>query len=202
MISQFHENGLGTSLWTKSSLPGHFLPGSPAGRAKLLLGRIILMRIPTDLEILSAAYKQAVVKFSIFDRDNPDRSSKTYVPIDVVEIASLLEVDPDMVFGRLYFDLEKRHGYVRDKGVVNFFALKVGGDRNCVNFPLLSSVLADLQEQKRKSSLSIRISLAAIGISLLGTGLTAGFRVYELMQPAANPPQIQPPTVQPSPPKK
>lgn len=56
------------------------------------------------------------------------------------------------LFGRLYYYLDKKHGYKQDDGtLVPLFSLKVGEDTHCVNFPLLVSVLASLQSEHLRS---------------------------------------------------
>ena len=65
------------------------------------------------------------------------------------EIAKILNVDADIVFGRLYYHLNEKFSYKHDDGSkVEFFALHVGDESHCINFPYLASVLADLQEKK------------------------------------------------------
>ena len=68
----------------------------------------------------------------------------------IEEITKGFGVDPDTVFGRLYYYLEKKHGYRQNDGsAVHLFALAVGGDRNCINFPYAESILAELREKSR-----------------------------------------------------
>jgi len=119
--------------------------------------------IPTDRDILNAIYKQYLGTFTAFDKDKPNRSAKIFVPIDVPAIAAKLHVDGDIVFGRLYYHLEKKHGYAQENGThVPFFALKAGQDVHCVNFPLLASVLADLREQKLQFSIGTWIAVVSL----------------------------------------
>jgi len=133
------------------------------------------MRVPTDLGILEKIYDRYYPMFAEFSKDTAARKSKIYVPVDIEGIARELRVDGDIVFGRLYYHLEEKYGYTRPGGErVHFFALEVGGDRHCVNFPLMASVLAGLQEEDRKFQLatwiaviSLLISVAAICISTL-----------------------------------
>lgn len=71
-----------------------------------------MRRVPTDLEILNVIYEQYYDEFSSYDKNSPTRSSKIYVPIDIGAIARRLH-DGDIVFGRLYYHLEKKYGYQR-----------------------------------------------------------------------------------------
>ena len=72
--------------------------------------------LPTDLEILDAIYERYSDTFKAYDR--PDgherRGTKVYVPIDIERIASDFQVDPDIVFGRLYYHLDQKHRYRQD----------------------------------------------------------------------------------------
>jgi hypothetical protein len=131
-------------------------------------------RIPTDIKILRLIYDRYYDTFRAYSSEKKDRCSKTYVPIDIGETAKSLDVDADIVFGRLYYHLNEKFSYKRDDGSkVEFFALRVGNEHHCVNFPYLASVLADLQDQSRKyvtttliASLSLVIAIASILISV------------------------------------
>lgn len=125
-------------------------------------------RPPTDLEILEEIYKTYYSKFISFSKENPNRSSKMYVPIDIESIANHFSVDGDIIFGRLYYHLDKKYGFTQaDGSIVPFFAIQVGSDRHAVQFPLLASVLAKLREEENKHLLSTWISFAAIFISII-----------------------------------
>lgn len=127
------------------------------------------MKPPSDLRILRAIYKVYYREFSSFATGKEgSRQTKVYVPIDCERIASELGVDADIVFGRLYYHMENRYGYKKpDGGSVNFFAMAVGRDNKCVNFPLLASVLAGLEEDHSKFRWSIVLSSVAVVISLV-----------------------------------
>src|SRR6266496_1199607 len=99
--------------------------------------------LPTDLEILNAIYELYYDEFTDYDRDPGSRDSKVFVPIDCDDIASDLGVDADIVFGRLYYYLEKKHRMKADDGsIVSLFVLVAGPDKHCVHFPYLASVLS------------------------------------------------------------
>jgi hypothetical protein len=80
------------------------------------LTRKKLPHIPTDLQILDAIYERYYQTYADFVKSKSDRSTKIYVPIDVGAIARVLDVDGDIVFGRLYYHLEDKHGYTRGDG--------------------------------------------------------------------------------------
>ena len=135
-----------------------------------------MKRLPTDYEILNAIYERYYDDFASFVGSEPTRSAKIMVPIDVRDLSSDMGVDPDIIFGRLYYHLERRHGYRQDDGSrVHLFALAAGDDRHCINFPLASSVLANLRDENRKyrivtgiAVVSLVVSVASILISVLG----------------------------------
>lgn len=90
-------------------------------------------RPPTDREILQRIHDRYLDKFGQFERGNPniERPSKIYVPIDCTAIAKDLGVDPDIVFGRLYYHLEKKYGYIQNNGAkVHLFTMAAGKDRH------------------------------------------------------------------------
>lgn len=129
-----------------------------------------MKRPPTDREILRKIHKRYYDQFGAFKRDNPDaeRETKIYVPIDCTTIAKDLDVDPDIVFGRLYYHLEKKYGYVQQEGSkVHLFAFAVGKDRHAVHFPLLSAVLADLEQSWFRFTVPLIISALALVISII-----------------------------------
>ena len=129
---------------------------------------------PTDRNLLRAIHKRYYKQFAKFDRNDPNsvRSTKIYVPIDCKSIGKELNVDPDIVFGRLYYHLDKKHGYENSDGSkVHLFALKAGNDSHAINFPMLSAVLADLEEKQWRFTLPILItsllSIVALTISII-----------------------------------
>ena len=133
------------------------------------------MKVPTDHAILNDIYNHYYSTFAGFSSEANERGSKIYVPVDIRGISKRLRVDPDIVFGRLYYHMEKKYGYQRTSGEhVPFFSLVVGPDKHCVNFPLLGSVLAGLREEKWKTRwtlglaiLSLIVSAVSIVISLM-----------------------------------
>ncbi|MBA7533533.1 hypothetical protein ES705_25773 [subsurface metagenome] len=130
-----------------------------------------MKKLPTDLQILNAIYNQCYNQFMAFSKNNPDRSAKNFTPIDIEQIAKRFGVDIDIIFGRLYYHLEQKYGYKRsDNTKVAFFTLQAGVDINCINFPYMASVLANLQDREKKYSIPTKItifSLIIAGLSLL-----------------------------------
>jgi hypothetical protein len=130
-----------------------------------------MRRPPPDREILRKIHKRYYEQFGGFKENEPEleRESKIYVPIDCVAIAQDLSVDPDIVFGRLYYHLEKKYGYTQQDGSrVHLFAFAVGKDRHAVHFPLLSAVLAELEQSWFQFTAPLIISASALILSIIG----------------------------------
>jgi len=127
------------------------------------------MKLPSDLKMLSTIYKMYNKEFETFTVGAQNRRvSKPYIPVDCKLIARKLKVDGDIVFGRLYYHLQEKYGYTRDDGSkIAFFALVLGGDRHCISFPLMASVLAGLEEESSKAQRATLLSTLAIVISLV-----------------------------------
>lgn len=126
------------------------------------------MKLPTDLQVLDAIYNEYYEEFSNFQKGEENgRQTKVYMPIDCKLIAAKLDVDSDIVFGRLYNHMNKMHSYVNDdKTKVPLFSLQIGSDHKCVHFPMLASVLAGLQEENSKFKTTVWISSFAIVVSI------------------------------------
>lgn len=98
-----------------------------------------------------------------------------HVPIDISGIASDLSIDGDIVFGRLYYDLEQRYGYKHEDGTrVRFFSLRTGDDRHTVNFPYLASVLARLRDENKKFRIAITVAIVSLIVSFFSLGISLG----------------------------
>ena len=132
-----------------------------------------MRRVPTDREILEAIYEQYYETFASFTKENPDRETKILVPVDLEKIAAELGVDKDIVFGRLYYHLDQKHGYKREDGTnVHFFSPLVKNDRHCVNFPLLASVLAGLQAEHMRFRLATTVSIISLGVAVAALAIS------------------------------
>ena len=122
--------------------------------------------LPTDIKILKTIYNHYYDEFINFEEGS--RSSKVYVPIDIEFISKKLKVDGDIVFGRLYYYLNKRYGYKDSKGIETYvFSLKVGKDTHAINFPLLASILASMREEHSKFLFATGLSIVAMIVSVL-----------------------------------
>lgn len=105
--------------------------------------------------------------FKSYNPESPDRSTVGYVAIDCYKVAEKLGMEPEIVHGRLYYHLERKYGYQQDDGsFVHLFALKVGSDYKAINFPLLSAVLAELEQSYYRFTVPLFISSLALLISV------------------------------------
>jgi hypothetical protein len=132
-----------------------------------------MRELPTDLEILDKIYKHNFDKYMQFNKSATCRETKYFVPIDIKEISNSLNVDPDIVFGRLYYHLEKKYGYRQEDGsLVPFFAPHVGQDNHCINFPYLASVLASLRSENMKYVFATAVAVVSLIVSLISIAVS------------------------------
>ncbi|AEE23945.1 hypothetical protein Glaag_3009 [Glaciecola sp. 4H-3-7+YE-5] len=125
------------------------------------------MKTVTDRKLLKTIYDLYEKDYLNFEKDNPNRSAKIYVPIDCDLVAEKLSTEPGLVFGRLYYHLDKKHRYKQENGSsVHLFALRVGSDINSIHFPLLASVIAELDDSFRRFTIPLVISSLAFLVSL------------------------------------
>lgn len=130
-----------------------------------LVGR--MSKIPTDLKVLECIYGMYATDFARLPKEQPTRSAKIYVPIDVDLVAGKLKTDGHELFGRLYYDLDHRYRYKQDDGSsVHLFAFKVGNDRHCINYPYLAGVLAEKRSEDKSNRWSLGLSLTSLGVAL------------------------------------
>lgn len=129
------------------------------------------MKTPSDLKVLDIIYKLYYEEFAnhSLEKDVENgRKSKIFVPIDCRMIAMELNVDSDIVFGRLYYHMEQKYGYTRaDGSKVAFYTTIAGEENRCVNFPLLASVLAGLQQENSKFLWATMMSGIALAVSIV-----------------------------------
>ena len=139
-----------------------------------------MLKIPSDRKLLQEIYDGHYQGFAAYSKTEPTRASKIMVPIDLPAIAKHFKVDIDLIFGRLYYHLQAKHGYKQPNGaIVAFFSPVAGGDSNCVNMPLLSAVLAGMQEEHGRqlwanwlSITSIVVSIASFIVSIFALSLS------------------------------
>jgi len=75
-----------------------------------------MTRPPTDLELLEFIYERYYAAFTDHSNASPARSTKNYVPIDIRPVADHFRLDPDIIFGRLYYHLDPKYRFVQPDG--------------------------------------------------------------------------------------
>ena len=124
--------------------------------------------IPSDRRLLQEIYDRHYGDFVAYSKEQPNRRSKIFVPVDIRAIAAHFKVDNDIIFGRLYYHLQEKYGYKRANGSdVWLFTPVAGQDKDCINMPLLSAVLAGLREEHSKHVWSLRLSIASLVVSII-----------------------------------
>lgn len=128
--------------------------------------------IPTDETLLATIYRQYLQAFSEWSDDNKSRVTKIWVPIDIDALGRKFKCDPDLIFGRLYYHMNEKYGSKTGDGQeVNFFNMRLANDRHVVNFPLLTSVLADLQDNRKRFIVSTRLAALSLVVSAVSIGI-------------------------------
>lgn len=128
--------------------------------------------IPTDETLLTEIYRRYLAEFSNYSDENKTRSAKIWMPVDIDVLAKRFRCDPDLIFGRLYYHLNGKYGTETASGdKSDFFALRIGRDHHCVNFPMLASVLADLQDDRKRFVVSTRLAALSLIVSALSIAI-------------------------------
>jgi hypothetical protein len=131
-------------------------------------------RPPTDFELLRAIYER---HDNDFEANSASRETRVYQPIDVPALAKSLNANEDMIFGRLYHDLDQKYGERREPGKPrkSFFTPVAGTQVNCVNWPLMVGVLARLWEERRRNflTLGLAVSSGVISVAALVVSIVA-----------------------------
>ena len=97
-----------------------------------------------------------------------------YVPIDIDKIAAHLKTHPKLIFGGLYYHLNREYNYkMGGASPVKLFMPAISGEkfptpqRNRTQFPFLTSILAELEEDQRRHSKVIKISIGVAVIAFM-----------------------------------
>jgi hypothetical protein len=131
----------------------------------------------TDREILRSIYEMYYKEFISFEQSNRTRETKIYLPINIPALAKVLKMEPELVFGRLYYHLAPKYGRTDGETRVPFFEKSfpnsVTGvpDLHVVNFPVLESVLAALEYEERKFRLPFTVSAISLAVAILALAI-------------------------------
>jgi hypothetical protein len=132
-----------------------------------------MRHLRTDREILRAIYERYHDDFISFEQKPKTRETKNYLSIDIRAVAQALKMEPELVFGRLYYHLAPKYGRTDGHTRVPFFEKtfrnSVTGepDLHVVNFPVLESVLAELEYEERKFRLPFTVSAISLAVAIL-----------------------------------
>ena len=124
---------------------------------------------PTDLAILNEIYRRYYDEFASHDKSAPRRRTKNYVPIDIRAVGQHFQMDPDIIFGRLYYHMNPKFSLKQDDGsrVPFFEPFDLGSDHHAVQFPLLAAVIAGLREDRNRHLWATWVSVASFVVSLV-----------------------------------
>lgn len=132
------------------------------------MSRTKLNKNPTDYKILKTIYNDYYNDFIDFNPSNAQRSVKMYVPISFDRLEHKLGANKSIIFGRLYYHLNKKYSYKNDNGSrVDLFLLGLNKEKHLIQFAMLSSILANLQDNRRHHLWPIYISAFAVLVSLI-----------------------------------
>lgn len=123
--------------------------------------------IPTDLEILEDIYFRYYDEYKKYAKDEPDRIARIRVPINIKEVAEACGVEEDMIFGRMFYHFNKKYSYKNERGDITTFFMSDKFEGLSVNYPLVSSVIADLSMEKKRMAVYVTLSSVAILLSIV-----------------------------------
>lgn len=120
-------------------------------------------KLPTEREILKVI---ADLYEAEYPGENPG-DNDPYLKIDVKAVAKKIECKPELLFGYLYYYLDHKHRYsVGENAWTHLFALKVGEELHCVNYPYLIGILAAHEVEHKRNLWALGLSIAAVVLSL------------------------------------
>ena len=155
-------------------------------------------RVPTDREILETIYSGYEVKYKEVSSglDSEASDNRIYIPVDLAAVAAELGVDGNLVFGRLYYYLDRRYAYrsERDGAWTHLLWLRFDRPegRHWINFPLMTSVLAGLQEDHHRVQWTRRLAVGSFAVSFAALALSAFTAFWPASGKAVRAPQTAP----------
>jgi hypothetical protein len=119
--------------------------------------------LPTERQVLRAIYE-------MYSQAYPGKTpgeNDPYLAVDVRAVADRLKCKPHLLFGYLYYYLERKYKYETGPNTyVHLFVMQVGQLRHAVNFPYLAGILAAHEQEHRKTWLPLVISGLALLVSI------------------------------------
>jgi hypothetical protein len=126
-----------------------------------------MKKLPTDRQVLRCIYDMYKAEYPGVPGSDGRPINDPFLPVNLNHIAGHLGCPPEIIFGRLYYHLNHKYSYERRENVdVSFFYVEFKGRTHCVQFPLLASVLASLDEDNRRQLWALRFSFVALVISI------------------------------------
>jgi hypothetical protein len=126
-----------------------------------------MSKLSTDREIMQCIFDMYAATFRAAQIGPHTSGEKIYVPIDVRKVASALDNDEHILFGRLYYHLDAKHRYKTGENThVHLFAFEVGDNRHCINYPFLAALLSEQLEAHANDRRNFWLSIAALVFSL------------------------------------
>lgn len=126
---------------------------------------------PSDRKILKKIYDQY---FEEYEKNKENREAPIFVSVDLESIAVQLKSEKDIIFGRLYYYIDHKFSYIKEtatsqgteKITVCLFRHCGMEEPDMVNFPLLASILAGMEEETDWRVRNAALSIIACGISI------------------------------------
>lgn len=173
----------GRGIVTSSPLP------LPTGRRGVLELKRRYRRLPTDREILQAIYDRHAPQYEAVSRGDDTEASdnRIYFPVDLAAVADELRADRNLVFGRLNYYLDRRYAYRSELDGLRTHLFWLRFDRpegkHWVNFPLMASVLAGLQEDYHRVMWTRRLAVGSFAVSFAALALSAFTAFWSILTP-------------------
>ena len=121
-----------------------------------------MKKLPTDREILRHVYTTYLSDYPGICSPEGKHSNDPYLGIKIEELADALNCSAHLLFGRLRYGLE-RFNYEDTRGVKTMlFGAGIGGKGHAVNFPLLVSVLAEMENSHKREQWSLWLSILSL----------------------------------------
>jgi len=127
----------------------------------------ILRQIPLDKDVLRCIYDTYESEYPGPLKNGSRGENDPYLPIDIEFISKKLHCKKELIFGRLYFHLDKKYRYANGERTSVPFFVSGSNQRFLVNFPYLTSLLAGLEDEGRRILFPITISIFALIFSII-----------------------------------
>lgn len=127
----------------------------------------------TDLKLLKVLQEEYFEEYLIRVKNAESSGERKFIPIDCNHVAKKLGLENgEFVFQRLYIHLEKRYGYEKIENTggkiqEHFFTLLAGKESNCINYPYLCAVVADLRDEQEQLTTTRRIAITSVWVAFI-----------------------------------